>query len=229
MQLIKYQITIDEIVIEVTRKNIKNIRLVIHRTEGRVRISVPLHVDEEILRQFVVKKLPWIKKHHSKPPKTDYLFISGEIHYFQGKSYLLNLTERDCKPKVEIRDDSYLDIHLPPGSDPGKGKSLLLAWYKEYLDYSIPSYIKHWEPILNVQVKKWGIKLMKTRWGSCNFRDRRIWLNLELAKHAPQCIEYVVVHEMVHLLEPNHGSKFIDLMDQHLPDWRIIRKQLNGV
>jgi len=229
VQLTNYQIIIDDIVIEITKKSIKNIRLVVHRSEGRVRISAPSHISDEMLRQFILSKLNWINKHHNRLPKPEELFVSGEIHYFQGRSYLLNIIELDCKAKVEIRDDCYLDLYLAPSSNIDKRRSLLMSWYRKYLEYSIPIYIKQWEPILNVQVKQWGIKLMKTRWGSCNYREHRIWLNLELAKQDPRCLEYVIVHEMVHLLEPNHGKGFVGLMNKHLPHWRILKKQLNRI
>jgi hypothetical protein len=227
-----YQLKINELTISVTQKNIKNLRLIVHPPNGQVCISAPLFVDSEMIKHFVLSKFDWIKKQQAKihlrsfPANQE--FVSGEKHYFQGKVYTLDIISHAKSPKIEVKNDSNLILYVKPTSQISQRISLVRSWYRKYLNDVIPNYIKHWEPILNVQVQQWGIKLMKTRWGSCNIRAKRIWLNLELAKKDPLCLEYVIVHEMIHLLEPNHGPRFIALMDQFLPNWKTLKDKLNS-
>ena len=226
-----HQIIIEEIVIDVTRKNIKNIRLSVKPPDGRVYISTPFHIENEVVEQFAISNLAWIKKHQArfqaKEPFPKKEFFSGKSHYFQGKPYLLNVIYHNEQPKVEIRNNTYIDLYVKEGSDEIQCTNLIMSWYRNYLNESIPQYIKKWQPILNLQVNEWGVKSMKTRWGSCNVGAKRIWLSLELAKKDPLCLEYVIVHEMAHILEPNHGKGFIALMDKFIPNWRNFKDDLN--
>jgi predicted metal-dependent hydrolase len=225
-----YQITIGEIIIDVVRKNIKNLHLAVYPPDGRVRIATPLNIDDEYVRLFAISKLPWIKKNQSKfktqkPPET-IEYLSGEHHYFQGKSYILNVIYQNS-PQVEIRNNQYIDLSVKPGSDKAQRQKVLNFWYRQQLKRELPPLIAKWEKVINVNINEWGIKIMRTKWGTCNIQDKRIWLNLELIKKEPICLEYVIVHEITHLLERTHGAKFQALMDQFMPNWRTYKAELN--
>ena len=190
-------------------------------------------MGEEAIRNFIVSKLAWIKKHKSKfhleekSPEKEYL--SGESHYLFGERYLLNLVEISGKQYVELKDNKEIYLYMRAKTTKDKREKLMLEWYRENLKNMIPNYIEKWEPIIGVKIQEWRIKKMKTRWGSCNIQAKRIWLNLELAKKSPICLEYVVVHEMVHLLERTHNRRFKTYMDNFFPDWRNIKAELNGL
>lgn len=228
-----HQITVADLRIEIVRKNVKNLRLTVYPPDGRVRIAAPLHVNDAAVRQFVLAKLAWIKKHQAKFVKlvrsAPIEYISGESHYYQGKRYLLNVIYQPGAPKVVISDQTTLDLYVRPGSDSVQRQRVMTAWYRHQLKAQIPPLIEKWQPIMGVTVQAWGVKQMKTRWGTCNIKARRIWLNLELAKQAHHCLEYIVVHEMVHLLERLHNTRFKAFMDQFLPPWRRYKEELKCV
>jgi len=188
-------------------------------------------MDDEAVRLAVVSKLPSIRRHQKafadQPHQSQREMISGESHYFLGRRYRLSVTERNGPNRLTLNGTLDLTMQLRPGTDRDKREQLLNAWYRRHMKELLPDLISKWQPIIGVQVAKWGIKKMKTRWGSCNTRDHRVWLNLELAKKSLDCIEYVLVHEMVHLLERNHSERFKALMDQFLPQWRLYRDELN--
>ena len=194
-------------------------------------MSAPSHIDDEAVRLAVVSKLPWIRRHQrtfaDQPRQSQREMISGESHYFLGRRYRLTVTERNGPNRLTLNGTSDLTMQLRPGTDRDKREQLLDAWYRRHMKELLPDLISKWQPIIGVQVADWGIKKMKTRWGSCNTRDHRVWLNLELVKKSLDCIEYVLVHEMVHLLERNHSERFKALMDQFLPQWRLYRDELN--
>lgn len=224
-------ITVSDLVVEVVRKDIKNIHLAVYPPDGRVRVAVPLRVDDEAVRLAVISKLSWIRRQQSRfagqerQSAREYVF--RESHYYWGNRYLLNVIEYDAPPKVVLRNKNTLELTIRPGSDQAKREQVLLACYRSELKTAIMPLIAKWENTIGVDVADWGVKRMKTRWGSCNIEARRIWLNLELVKKPPRCLEYIVVHEMVHLLERKHNDRFIGLMDQFLPQWRLIRAELN--
>jgi hypothetical protein len=226
-----HQITIGDRQIDVVRKDIKNLHLAVYPPDGRVRIATPLHLDDEAVRLFAISKLGWIKKHQAnflnQERRSKREFVSGESHYFQGKRYLLNVIYSRESPRINIRNNTHIDLYIKEGSSEEKRQSAMMSWYRQQLKLEIPPLIAKWERIMNVRVKEWGIKQMKTKWGTCNIQAQKIWLNLELAKKSPQCLEYVVVHEMVHLLERNHGDRFIALMNKFLPNWRFYKDELN--
>ena len=226
-----HQIEVSNLTINVTRKKIKNLHLAVHPPDGEVRISAPLHLDDESVRLFAISRLNWIKKNQAKiiaqPRQSQRKIVSGESHYFQGQRYLLNVIERDRPPEVEIRNKTYIDLYVREGSSEEKRREVLRNWYRQHLKNEIPKLIQKWETIMEIEVKHWGIKRMKTKWGTCNIQAQRIWLNLELAKKPPSCLEYVVVHEMTHFFERYHNEHFRKLMDQFLPQWRSCREQLN--
>ncbi len=216
---------------EVVRKPIKNLHLSVHPPDGHVRVSAPSHMDDEAVRLAVVSKLSWIRRHQKtfadQPRQSQREMISGESHYFLGRCYRLTVTERNGPNRITLNGTSNLTMQLRPGTDRDKREQLLNTWYRQHMKELVPDLISKWQPIIGVQVADWGIKKMKTRWGSCNTRDHRVWLNLELAKKSLDCIEYVLVHEMVHLLERKHSERFKALMDQFLPQWRLNRDELN--
>ena len=226
------EITINDIVIDVVRKNIKNLHLAIHPPVGKVRIAAPMHVDNDAIRLFVISKLSWIKKHKIKFAKQErqpeHKYVSGESHYFQGQRYLLNVIYGSSQNNIAIRNKTYLDLFVKKDSNLNKHKLIMNKWYRQQLNEQIPIYISKWEKIIEIEISSWGIKQMKTRWGSCNINKRHILLNLELAKKPLHCLEYVIVHELVHLLERKHNDRFIGHMDKLLPQWRVYRDELNN-
>ena len=227
------KITVENIDIELVRKRIKNIHLTVYPPDGRVRLAVPQHMNDEAARNFALSKLTWItkqrKKYTTQERQTIREFVTGESHYYSGKKYILRVIETIGKQHVELRDNKYIDLYLRPGSTVEKREKLLSEWYRRNLKEIIPSYIEKWEKIIGVRVNEFGVKQMKTRWGTCNIRDKRIWINLELAKKAPRCLEYIVVHEMVHFLEKHHNKVFKDYMSEFLPAWKSIQNELNGI
>lgn len=225
------QIHIAELRIDVVRKDIKNLHLAVYPPNGRVRVASPLQVDDEAVRLFLISRLNWIRRQQSKFEKQARQpvreFVSGESHYFQGKRYLLNVIYRNEPPKVAIRSKKYIDLCIREGSDRDKREKIMLDWYRQELKQATPAIIEKWEKIMNLKVYDWGIKRMKTKWGTCNIEAKRIWLNLELIKKPTQCLEYVIVHEMAHFLERNHNDRFVAYLDQYLPNWRLIKEELN--
>lgn len=228
-----YHIEVSGIDVDVIKKDIKNIHLAVYPPTGRVRLSSPLSMKRESLRLFIISKLGWIKKHirnmksQIREPEREY--IQGESHWVEGQRYLLNIIEKEASPKVEIRNKKYLDLYIRPDSDKAKREEVMREWYRDRLKEQIPELITKWEDKLGVEIKDWGVKLMKTKWGSCNIEDRRIWLNLELAKKSPDLLDYIVLHEMAHLLERNHNDRYKAILDKHMPSWKKRREKLNEV
>ena len=224
-------IEVSGIRVEVVRKPIKNLHLSVHPPDGRVRVSASSHMDDEVVRLAVGSKLTWIRRHQKtfadQPRQSQREMVSGESHYFMGRRYRLSVTERNGPSRIALNGASELKMQVRPGTDRDKREQLLHNWYRQHMKELLPDLIARWQPIIGVQVADWGIKKMKTRWGSCNARDHRVWLNLELAKKPPRCLEYVLVHELVHLLESHHNERFKALMDQFMPQWRLYRDELN--
>jgi len=225
------QITISNIAIDVVRKKIKNIHLAVYPPTGRVRIAAPLAVNEDTIRLFAISKLAWIKRHQRTFKGQDRVsprvYKQRESHYFQGRRYLLNIVEKDAPPKVVLRTKTYIDLYVRPNTATEKRHEVITEWYRDELKKQVPAIIAKWETILNVTVADWQVKQMKTKWGSCNIEQKRIWINLELAKKPESCLEYIVVHEMVHLLERHHNEKFRYHMDTYLPNWSQLKSELN--
>lgn len=227
-------LTVDNIEIQLIKKNIKNLHLSVLPPDGSVRISAPKEVNDETIRLFAVSKLSWIKKQRAKfkrqerQPERE--FVSGESHYFLGQRYLLNVIYTNKRRQgAAIRNKTYLDLFVRENSGKEQRRKVVREWYRRELKALIPPLISKWEPIIGVKVESWGVKRMKTKWGSCNIAAKRIWLNLELAKKNPACLEYIVVHEMVHFLERLHNEHFVAYMDKFLPNWRSIKAELNGL
>lgn len=227
----RQSIEVSGIQVEVVRKPIKNLHLSVHPPDGRVRVSAPSHIDDEAVRLAIVSKLPWIRRHQKtfadQPRQSLREMVSGESHYFLGRRYRLNVIEREGPNRISLNGASELTMQLRPSTDRYKRQQLLNDWYRQHMKELLPDLLAKWQPIIGVQVADWGIKKMKTRWGSCNTKEHRVWLNLELAKKPLHCLEYVLVHEMVHLLERQHTDRFKTLMDDFLPQWRLYREELN--
>lgn len=226
MQFLK----LGNIAIEVELKDIKNIHLSVYPPDGRVRIAAPSKMDMDSVRIFAISKLQWIKdqqetlsKQEREPQRE---FLESESHYFFGKRLLLKIHETDAKPKVEI-DHKFIHLHVRPTTDTDRKRAIIDEWYRAELKKLTPALISNWESKIGVKSNEFGIKKMRTKWGTCNTKEKRIWLNLELAKKPKECIEYIIVHELVHLLERSHNQRFVKYMDEFMPKWRFHREELN--
>jgi len=224
------QLRLGNITVDVEQKDIKNIHLSVYPPSGRVRIAAPLRMDLDTIRIFALSKLSWIKKQQVKfkgqereAPRD---FINRESHYLSGKRYLLKIIELDATPKVVLKHGT-IELFVKPETSREKRKVILDEFFRQQLKESVPALITKWEKRMNVQVNEFGIRKMKTKWGTCNREAKRIWLNLELAKKPVECLEYIVVHELTHLLERHHNDRFIALMDGFMPKWRFFKDELN--
>lgn len=229
-KLVVQTIDLGEITAEVVQKDIKNIHLSVYPPSGRVKIAAPLRMDMETIRIFAISKLGWIRRQQTKlrnqEREAPREYVSRESHYYLGKRYLLKVVERDSKPSVAIKHDKLI-LQVKPATNTEQRQVLLQEWYREQLKALVPNYIAKWEKVMGVEVAEFGIKKMRTKWGTCNTEAKRIWINLELAKKPQECLEYIVVHEMVHLLERSHNARFIAYMTRFLPQWRNLKEELN--
>jgi predicted metal-dependent hydrolase len=224
------EIHLGDIIVEVTQKDIKNVHLSVYPPYGKVKIAAPERMELDTIRIYAISKLSWIRKQQAKivaqKREAPREYITNESHYFQGKRYLLKVIEVNTTPTVKQKHN-HLELHIRPGTGIEKRKEILDAWYRSQLKTTAAIYISKWEKLMNSSVAEFGIKKMKTKWGTCNIEAKRIWINLELAKKPKQCLEYIIVHEMVHFFERNHNSRFVALMDQYLPNWRELKIELN--
>ncbi len=222
-------IQIGELSIEVTRKDIKNVHLSVYPPDGRVLLSAPTNTRLEVARAYAISKLSWIRQQQTKMAnqlrETPRQFIKRESHYLWGRVYLLNIVV-DEKSRVEI-DHKKITLYVKSGSNKEKREEILYEWQKSLLHTYIKEVIAQWEKVLGVKVNAYFIQRMKTKWGSCNHKLQNIRLNTELVKKPKDLVEYVVVHEMIHLIEPTHNDNFVSLMNKHYPNWREARVELN--
>jgi predicted metal-dependent hydrolase len=220
-----------DITFAVCRKAIKHCYIRVDRSDGQVRVSAPMHMSDAAIRTAVVSRHAWIvKRQRSAQRRVDHRaleFVAGEPVLVFGVAHRLNIVESTRTPRIEVADGQLLSMCVRPGTSREQSAELLEQWYRSQLRLTIPELIRQWEPMMGVQVHAWGIRRMRTRWGSCNTRAQRIWLNLELARRPLRCLEYVLVHEMAHLHERGHNARFYGLMDRYLPDWRDVRALLN--
>jgi predicted metal-dependent hydrolase len=225
-------ITVNGLTVDVVRKDIKNLHLGVYPPDGRVRVAAPLNVSDEAVRLAVIGKLAWIRRQREKftkqPRQTEREAVTGESHYVFGRRYRLNVFEGEGPQQVVLRTKTKMELHVRPGATTEQRLAVLDRWYRRQLRQTLEPMLNEWQTKIGVEPTFWGIKRMKTKWGSCNHNDARIWLNAELAKKPMPCIEYIVVHELVHLLEPTHSERFVELMGNALPDWRTRRDQLNS-
>ncbi|WP_338848907.1 SprT family zinc-dependent metalloprotease [Massilia sp. W12] len=223
-------IALGDLSIEVVKKNIKNIHLSVYPPLGRVRIAAPLYMELETIRLFVISKLDWIKREQRKildqVREAPHEFLERESHYVWGKRYLLRVQEHDAAPALELQH-SHLLLRWRPDTPEARKEELLNGWYRELIKAEIPGLLQKWQPLMGVQAARVFVQHMKTKWGSCNPAAAYIRLNSELAKKPPECLEYIVVHELAHLIEPTHNTRFVRLMDQFLPNWKHVRQELN--
>lgn len=224
------QLYVADYVIDVTRKNVRRINLSLSGPAASIRVSAPCHCTDAEITEFVRSKLAWLDKHiklyQLQQRFTAPEYVQGESIYLQGRRYTLNVLENASLNRIVAREDGTLDLYLKPGTSPAKRQLLMQNWYRALLEARIAPMILRWQERLGVQANAWGVKRMKTRWGSCSIAAKRIWINLELAKRSDTCLEYIIVHELVHLLERGHGPAFHALMDRFLPDWRDREREL---
>jgi len=225
------EIRVSGLPIQIVRKDIKNLHLGVYPPHGRVRVAAPLIVSNDAVRLAVISKLGWIKRQRAKfkgqTRQSEREMVSGESHYFQGRRYRLRVIESAGTAKIIVRNKSIIELHARRETTTGEREVALQRWYRQQLKALIPPLLEKWQTALGIQVADWRIKKMKTKWGACNTKARRIWLNLELAKHPVQCLEYIIVHELVHFLVRQHNGQFIKYMDNTLPHWRLHREVLN--
>ena len=223
-------IKLGDIAIHVTRKAIKNAHLSVHPPDGRVTLTTPRNTRLEVARAYAISKLGWIRQQQeqlrNQARETPRTYVERESHHLWGRRYLLTVSEQETKPHVSM-DHKRITLTVRPGSDQAKRAEVIHEWHKSLLHGFIPPLIEKWEPILGVQVTAYFLQRMKTKWGSCNHKEGHIRLNTELVKKPKDLVEYVLVHEMTHLLEPTHSDRFISILDEHYPSWREARSELN--
>jgi predicted metal-dependent hydrolase len=223
-------ITIGDLVIELTRKDVKHVHLSVHPPHGRVTLVAPRKTRPEVARAYAVSKLSWIRNQQAKlrdqARETPRQFVERESHYLWGRRYLLTVVEKDVKPSVTC-DHRRITLTVRPGSDQAKREAVMNEWHRSLLHGVIPPLIRKWQRKLNVAVEAYFLQRMKTKWGGCNHRAGHIRLNTQLVKKPKDLLEYVIVHEMVHLLEPRHSDRFIAILGEHYPRWREARLELN--
>jgi len=226
-----HQITVSGITVEVVRKAIKNLHLGVYPPNGRVRVAAPTAMCDEAIRLAVIGKLGWIKKRQTgfanQERQSPREYVTGETHYYRGKRYRLNVVYQNGQAMVTVSKLSTINLYVQVGSDTARRERVLYDWYRSRLKELIPELLEKWEQIIGVKTTVWGVKRMKTKWGTCNINAQRIWLNLELVKKPIHCLEYIIAHELVHLLERHHNDRFTALMDQFMPLWRQYRDELN--
>ncbi len=225
------QITIGGVVVDVILKDIKNVHLSVYPPTGRVRISAPKHMKADTIRLFAISKLPWIRQQqrnlNAQARESAREYLARESHYVWGKRHLLKVVETASGPvNVAVRRSSLV-LTVRPRSTKARKEALLGDWYRLQVRTAAMPLIAKWEPILGVQASRLGVRRMKTKWGSCNPASRSLLLNQELAKKPPEFLEYIVVHELMHLLEPTHSARFVALMHQYMPKWQFYRDELN--
>ncbi len=220
--------------IELVQKNIKNLHLAVYPPYGKVRLAAPLDVNEKTLELYVASKLSWIRKQQRKFANMDResprQFVNRESHYFKGKRYLLRVHDTGHPyrfPKVICKTKTYIEMYVREGYNVAQKSELMKEWYREQLKHILEELIPNWETTLQVKANQVKVQSMKTKWGSCNPSTRNILFNLELAKKPIECIEYVVVHELLHLIERKHSNLFKAYLDKFIPNWKGIKDELN--
>jgi len=224
------RIELGGIVLDVVKKDIKNIHLSVYPPAGKVRISAPLRMKTDTIRVYAISKLQWIKQQQRKlraqERETPRVYLDRESHYVWGKRYLLKVIEHDAAPVVEL-NHARMTMRVRPGAGEETKQAILDEWYRKQLKVAVSPLIAKWAPQMGVKVARFFVQQMKTKWGSCNAGAGSIRLNTELAKKPRECLEYIVVHELAHLLEPSHNQRFVALMNRFMPKWRFYKDELN--
>lgn len=224
------RVSLGDITVDVVLKDIKNVHLSVHPPMGHVRISAPKRMSIDTIRVFAISKLDWIRHQQTKlraqERETPREYVERESHYVWGKRYLLKISESNGPPSIEVKHNRML-LRVRPRTDKDSRSALVAEWYRAEMKEAVPPLLARWQPLLGVKVERLFVQQMKTKWGSCNPTARTIRLNTELAKKPKECLEYVVVHEMVHLLERTHTARFASLLDQFMPHWKQYREAIN--
>jgi predicted metal-dependent hydrolase len=233
MSIKENQIQVLDLTIDIVKKDIKNMHLAVYPPTGRIRIASPKGLNDEAIRLFAISKIRWIKKNQKsfynqlREPQREY--IDGESHYFDGKRYLLKVIERNGKHEIRIANKKYLELYINPNTKTEAREKVFSEWYRKHLKEITPSILDSWADKIGVVYNSWDIKLMRTKWGSCNIEKKKIIINLELAKKPRYCLEYIVAHELTHLLERNHNDIFKGHLDRYMPNWRANKRELNNL
>lgn len=224
------QVQLGNIAVDVVLKDIKNVHLSVYPPNGRVRIAAPARMSLDTIRVFAISKLGWIKQQQRKlreqERETPREYLNRESHYLWGRRYLLTVRESNEGPFVQLKRNN-ITLHIPPGTDHVKRQALVEEWYRAQLKKAMLPLLPKWEQLIGVKVNRVFVQRMKTKWGSCNPTAHHIRLNTELAKKSAECLEYIVVHEMAHLIEPTHTRRFIAVLDRFMPRWQYYRDALN--
>jgi hypothetical protein len=222
---------ISDIEIEVIKKNIKNMHLSVLPPEGRVRISAPMNTKDQAIELFAISKIGWIKKQIAKfenqPRQSEREYVSGESHYLWGRRYRMEVKYTKTANNVEVKGNRLI-LTVRKESTKQQRERVMNEWYRAEIKAKLPELFNEWEDKIGVRANSIRVKNMRTRWGTCNVKDKRVWINLQLAKKPVECLEYVIAHELVHLLEKNHTPVFIEYMDKFMPNWRAIKDELNS-
>ena len=223
-------IQVGEVPITVTLKDVRNVHLSVHPPDGRVTLVAPVSTRLDVARAYAISKLGWIRDRQqqflNQVRETPRQFIGRESHYLWGRRYLLSVVYKDIKPSVTL-DHKRITIVVRPGSDASKRAEIFHQWHKSLLHEVVPPLLQKWQTKMGVEVTEYFLQRMKTKWGSCNYQAKHIRLNTELVKKPKDLLEYVVVHELAHLLEPTHSDRFVAILDKHYPTWREARAELN--
>jgi predicted metal-dependent hydrolase len=226
-----HSIVVNGMRVDVVRKEIKNLHLGVYPPGGRVRVAAPMAVSDDAVRLAVITRLGWIKRQQARlkgqARQSDRDYVSGESHFYLGRRYRLNVAEHDGHGRVAVRSGTRIDLTVRRGSGRRERERVFQNWYRKELRRLAAPLISKWAAELGLPGPAWGIKRMKTKWGTCAVEARRIWLNLELIKKPVPCLEYIIVHELTHLLERHHNERFVQLMNTHMPLWRSHREELN--
>ena len=231
MSIDRARMEVRGIAVEVIRKNIKHLHLGVYPPEGRVRVAAPLHLDDDAVRLAVISRLAWIRRKRSEFEGQDRQsrreFVTGESHYFEGRRYRLDVVVSNGQTGIRLRDNAWMEMRVRPDTGRDAREAMLYRWYRTRLREHIPEMVAKWESRIGVTVTDWRVRRMKTRWGTCNPEAGRIWLNSELAKKPVSCLEYIVIHEMIHLIEGRHTARFRSILDLMMPRWRLQLDELN--
>lgn len=232
MSIDNSHIRVSDISVELFRKDVKNYHLSVNPPDGKVRMTIPRKVTDDNARLVIIRKLGWIKKQQdifrNQVRQSAREFVSGETHFLWGKPYLLEVVYRYGKHEIIVKNNTHLQMFVRPGTSLANRNLVMSNWYRRHLKDQIPLMLQKWEPVVEVRADDWGVKKMKTKWGSCNIAAKRIWLNLELAKKPINCLEYILVHELVHLLERHHNDRFRSFLERFMPHWKLHKSVLNS-
>ena len=224
-------ITVNMIPVEVEWKEIKNIHLTVYPPDARVHISAPVKMQKDSIRLYIITRLDWITSRieliRNQARQTEREYVSGENHYYKGIRYRLNVIYKQASPSVSMGGTQFINLYVRDGSSKEKRAEVMREWYRTELKSALPPLIEKWEQLLQTKASHWEVKQMKTLWGSCNHKTKRLIFNLELIKKPPHCIEYIVAHELTHTVERLHNSRFTAILNTHIPNWRLLKDELN--